>query len=120
MSTFAAEIDLLHEQFVQPRRLAKPKRGRAKENKKLRMRHFFAPMLLFVVLVIQLSVRICILEKGYRLEELRRETLQNDAHLRQRRLDYAFMSRPTNLARSAERRLGMTNLTPQQIRKLDL
>ena len=44
--------------------------------------------------------------------------LQNDAMLREKRLEYAYLNRPQMLLEHARRRLAMDEVTPQQVRKL--
>lgn len=67
----------------------------------------------------QVWVRLLFIEFGYRLEELRNTALKNDALVRDERVEYALMIQPEHLSRSAEERLGMKKITPQQVRKIN-
>ncbi len=81
-------------------------------------RRLFAPGLLFSVLLFQLWVRLTHVEHGYRLEELRSVSLKNDAQLREKRLEYAYYTRPDFLRKLAHQRLELEPLQPQRIRSL--
>jgi hypothetical protein len=84
------------------------------------LRRFLAPSLLFSVILFQLWVRLTHLEHGYRLEELRSVSLKNDAQLREKRLEYAYYTRPDLLRELARQRLALEPLQPQRIRSLSL
>ncbi len=69
------------------------------------------PFVLFSTLLMQLSIRLAIIEHGYELETLREQALSVDTELRQQRLELAMTTRPKLIAERAEKRLGM-NLVP--------
>lgn len=83
-----------------------------------RKKLLLAMSMLFVVLAIQLGLRIYITERGYEIERMRMIALSNDTELRELDLAYALKTRPNELAKLAKTRLEMEPLTPSQIRKV--
>ncbi|MCB0324043.1 MAG: hypothetical protein KDD69_10735 [Bdellovibrionales bacterium] len=84
-----------------------------------KVRRIVLACILFAGLLIQLGVRLAIIEEGYRLEALRRETLLNDERLRAVRLEWSTQSRPSALADAAAERLSLYATMPQRIRRID-
>lgn len=84
----------------------------------LRGRTLAAALLLFAVLVAQVSVRVAIIRSGYTLEDLRERGLELDQHSRQYRLYYAWLASPQRLSKKAQEDLRMAPVRPQQIRRL--
>ena len=86
----------------------------------LKQRHTFSkyivPLTLFVVLLLQLWVRVNIIQSGYELEALRSNALKNDAYLRHKRLELAYLARPDVLRKRAAIELKMVPLAPQRVR----
>ena len=74
--------------------------------------------MLFVVLASQLGLRVYITEKGYEIERMRMIALANDTELRELDFTYALKTRPNELIKRAEGRLGVEPLAPYQIRKV--
>ena len=70
--------------------------------------------------MLQLWVRVSIMEGGYGLERLRAEAVKSDALLRQLKFERALVTRPGTLTREAVQRLGFEPTMPVQIRKLEL
>lgn len=120
MSSAAVNLECLSHQYVPPRVVARAKTKRVRRPKYRRAKRLVLPFVLFALLTLQLWVRLCIIERGYQLEALRKAALENDESLRQRRLEYAYLSRPRTLVQQAREKLGMLEPTPQHIRKLDL
>lgn len=88
-------------------------------NRVVQLRFRLIPgIFLFIVLALQLWVRISTIEKGYELEKLRETALKNDVRLRQLRLELAYTARPAELIKRANHELGFVALAPQRIRKL--
>ena len=83
-----------------------------------RKRLLISMFALFCVLATQLSLRLVITDKGYEIERMRMIALNNDSDLRDLRLMYAYQTRPTEVIKLAEQRLGMVPLQPSQIRKV--
>lgn len=79
-----------------------------------------AACMLFGVLLIQLSVRLSITDRAYRLEELRESILAKDTLLRETRLDLARTIDPIFLKKHARQRLSMGVTPPQRIRRIDI
>ena len=74
--------------------------------------------MLFVVLAAQLGLRVYITGRGYEIERMRMIALANDTELRSLDLGYALKTRPNELIKRAQDRLGMEPLAPYQIRKV--
>lgn len=72
--------------------------------------------ILFVALVLQLSIRIAIIQYSYTIEGLRQNNLDQDREIRQLRLTYETMLTPSTLRQRATDELGMIQIKPQQIR----
>src|SRR5262245_59107863 len=68
---------------------------------------YIAPVLLFAALSVQLFSRLTIIKRGYELEVLRASVLKNDVRLRQKRLEYAFLTSPSHMGTLAHDRLEM-------------
>lgn len=83
------------------------------------LRRLAAPTFLFLTLMLQLWVRVTIIEGGYDLERLRAEAVKSDALLRQLKFERALVTRPGSLTGEAARRLGFEPTMPAQIRKLE-
>lgn len=107
-----AEALWFRNQYTQPRAALR------RLNAPVTLRQLIAPLFLFSVLVLQLWARVSIIERGYTLEELRKTTLINDVALRQKRLEYAYITRPAHVGSEAKAKLGMTTLPPQRIRTI--
>lgn len=88
------------------------------ERDQARTRVMAPAVTLFIVLCLQLGVRIAIIAQGYQLEAMRNQLLENDKSLRHYRLQYAVKTSPERLAGEARQRLGMIPSRPQQLRKL--
>jgi len=73
-------------------------------------------VVLFFVLVAQLSVRIVIIEKSYSLEQLRFSALERDSELRQLKLELAYATRPMVIASKAKEDLNFIPLSVQKTR----
>ncbi len=110
MSASAVYVQCLQGQRMRARRDFAPRM--------LHARDMLLPMGLFVVLVLQLWVRMSFVGQGYRLEELRQKALNNDARLREQRLEYAMLTRPDGLRKQARNQLQMIVLEPQNVRKI--
>ena len=102
----------IQRQFIAPRMKVRRKR-RAR-----RLRFMLAPLLLFLTLLLQISVRVQIIERGYSREQLRADALRKDTELRQLKLDLALSTRPADLTRSAESRVGLKPVDPKLVRAL--
>ena len=74
--------------------------------------------LLFIVLAAQLGLRVYITERGYEIERMRMIALANDTELRELDFTYALKTRPNELIKQAQSRLGVEPLAPYQIRKV--
>ena len=107
----AADIDFTK---VQVRKAGTFKRADVSHRRLL-----FSLVFLFFVLLGQLALRVIITEKGYEMEKLRTVALSNDADLRELDFTYAFQTRPAEILKMANDRLGMVMAAPQQIRKLN-
>ena len=110
----ASQVLRMQDQFVNPRANARERRPRRRSRK-----HLIAPLLLFFTLLLQLWVRVEIVERGYRLETLRESALKQDTSLRQLRLELAYVSRPKSLTDQAGQKLGLNPLCPQRVRRLE-
>jgi hypothetical protein len=108
----AAHVLRIHQQVIVPRAQVRSRRGRRA------WKHLLPPVLLFSALLLQLTIRIEIIERGYRLENLREQALKQDNHLRSERLELAFATRPKILTDEAKQRLHMLALCPQRVRQL--
>lgn len=114
MSVAASRLVCLHTQYVKKERLgctAAPVPSKP-------LLPLFPPLFLFAALLLQLWFRLSFIERGYELEELRRSALQNDSLLRQKKLEFAFLSRPASIIEDARERLQMTETEPQRLRKI--
>ena len=111
MSATAIHVQSLQSQYLAARLAEESPRP-------ARLRDFLFPLALFAVLAVQLWVRVAFIGKGYKLEELRHKALQSDAVLREKRLEYAFLTRPAELAHAARTKSGMVELEPQRVRKI--
>ena len=76
----------------------------------------FPAVILFLVLLLQVSVRIMLVEKSYKLEEVRSSILSNDELLREVNLELARLYDPVFMQQQARSRLGMSATPPQRIR----
>ncbi len=76
------------------------------------------PFILFCTLLMQLSIRLAIIEHGYELETLRGQALTADTELRQRRLELAMSTRPKQMADRAQNKLGMSLVPALRVRTL--
>ena len=74
--------------------------------------------MLFCSLLLQLCIRIEIIEQGYNVERLRSVALKKDAELRRLKLDLAFATTPKLMTDAAEKRLEMNLLTPDRVRTM--
>lgn len=88
-----------------------------KTRRRVLLRHFIAPCILFVALAAQLYVRMSIVERGYELEQLRSHVVTQDTKLRAIELDYAFLTRPQMLVARAAKTLHMMQPAPIQVRR---
>lgn len=113
MSYQAVQTLTIQQQAVVPRLAVKQLRRSRK-----RMSHLLPPILLFSTLLLQLTIRIEIIEHGYEVERLRAIALQKDAQLRQLRLDLAYATRPKLLSESATKRLELGLLSPERVREI--
>ncbi len=111
MSVTATNMRCLQVQMLRPR-------GETVVSSVHGCRALVMPVVLFLVLAVQLWLRVESISKGYEVEELRRVALRNDTELRELRLEYALLVRPGELAERARIKLGMTDLAPQRVRKL--
>ncbi len=75
------------------------------------------PVMLFFALLLQLGIRVILVEKGYRLETLRQEALAKDSELRGIRASLAQRTRPSDLAEKAQQQLGMSVLSADRVRR---
>lgn len=76
--------------------------------------------LLFLVLLLQVSVRVVLTERAYKLEEVRASILSSDELLREARLELARVYDPVFIKQQAKERLGMEATPPQRIRRISL
>lgn len=83
------------------------------------LRRLVAPALLFFTLMLQLWIRVSIMEGGYDLERLRAQAVKSDVLLRQLKFERALVTRPGTLSGEARSRLGFEPTMPCQIRKLE-
>ncbi len=74
-------------------------------------------VLLFFILSLQLAVRIMVVERAYRLEDLRSAALKHDVLLRDLRSEYSQLAGPTQIGERARRELKLLQLPPQRMRK---
>lgn len=81
-------------------------------------RRYLPGLILFAVLVFQLTVRLTIISQSYEIESLRGVALAQDQKLRELKLQYAYITSPQRLQNLAEQKLGMQELKPQQMRML--
>ena len=105
-----AQVVNISEQVVLPRM-------NVKEVKRQSSWQLLPPVLLFVVLLAQLTIRVQIIGQGYALEELRAQAVRSDAVLRDTKLKLAYATRPRQLVEKASKELGMVTLCPQRIRQ---
>ena len=89
----------------------------SRTRRRVLIRHFVAPCILFVALAAQLYVRMSIVERGYELEQLRSHVVMQDTKLRAIELDFAFLTRPQMLTTRAARTLRMMQPSPVQVRR---
>jgi len=82
------------------------------------IKQYIPPLVLFVCLLLQLTVRLQSLKSSYLVEELRQHALNKDAELRQVQFEYAALTSPNNLLKLAGEKLSMTKLAPQNMRKI--
>lgn len=111
MASTTAHVSCLTNQLVRNRTIK-----RAAEAKRRRL---IAPAFLFAAMAIELTVRTTSVGAGYRLERMRSDALENDLKLRQLKLEYAMATRPAALRERASGELGMGQLTPQRIRRIN-
>lgn len=78
------------------------------------------PCLLFLALLLQLGIRVVLIERAYRLETLRQEALAKDIELRTLRADVALVTRPKDVATQANERLGLKLLSPERVRRMEV
>ncbi len=115
MATIPFETSILHNRYARAKglRFDAPVR-------RVSWSQLLPPLVLFLVLMLQLSARIAIFAEGYRLEETRKQIMQNDSHLRTLRLAYAQASSTTKLIESAHAKLGLVPTVPQRVRKIPI
>lgn len=106
-----AQVVHIREQVVLPRL-------NVTEVKTARSWPVFPPLLLFLVLLFQLSIRLQIISQGYSLEQFRSQALSQDSELRELRLKLAFATRPKHVGEKAATALGMGPLYPQRVRQI--
>jgi len=82
----------------------------------MRLKRLIPPALLFATLLLQLSIRVQIIESGYEVERLRSSALKKDAELRRLRLELALATTPRLVSEAAEQRLHMGTVTPERVR----
>ena len=74
--------------------------------------------MLFLVLLLQIWIRVEIIQAGYRLEEVRTAALKQDAQLRELKFEYAAKASPSVVRDRAQKELGLRPMLPQAIRKV--
>lgn len=77
-----------------------------------------AVLCFFSALVLQLGIRISVIHQRYSLQELQATALELDVILREAELEHAYVMRPAHLIQQAQQRLGLRELTPQQMRHI--
>ncbi len=100
----------LSEQIILPRNFRSSLRGQ--------LWQLLAALFLFVSLLSQLFVRVSIIHSGYELERVRSVALKNDVELRELHLQYATLSRPTELSEIAKKSLGMVETPRDRVRSM--
>ena len=110
---FSAQSSALNGQPIRVRKIAPQSQVYVSRRKLL-----LSLSMLFIVLATQLGLRIYITEKGYEIERMRMVALANDTELRELDFTYALKTRPNELIKQAEARLGVEPLAPYQIRKV--
>lgn len=83
----------------------------------IRFKHLWAPLFLFVTLLLQIWFRIEIVSKSYNLESIREEALRNDSELRQLNLELAVITHSKKLEEQAAK-LGLKAPVAKQIREI--
>ncbi|MCB0360131.1 MAG: hypothetical protein KDD44_10855 [Bdellovibrionales bacterium] len=73
---------------------------------------------LFCCLLVQLGIRLSIIERGYEHEQLRAETLRLDNQLRAIDAKLAVASRTSRVRHVALQRLGLEAVPPERLRTL--
>lgn len=111
--TSIANAGRLQSQVVQRRVTVRHPRG-------LRTIQILPPCLLFLALLLQLGIRVMLIERAYRLETLRQQALAKDVELRTLRADVALVTRPKDLAQQAGSRLGLIQLSPERVRRIEM
>lgn len=86
--------------------------------KRLERAEFLPAVLLFLVLLLQLWVRIENISVRYDLERERSVSLKLDSELRQLRLDYAYVTRHNYLKDKAFDQLALAPRAPSEVRIL--
>ena len=74
--------------------------------------------ILFLVLLLQVGLRIHIVERGYEVASVQNDLLEHDAELRQLRADYASLVRAARLERIATSS-GLSAMGDDQIRYIN-
>lgn len=78
-----------------------------------------AAVFLFAVLCCRVWIKIESVDLGYQLAKQRQRTIALDMQRRELELQLSVLLKADNLARSAERRLGLGPLSPKQAVKID-
>ncbi len=87
-------------------------------HKIFRSNQLLPALFLFFSLLLQLVVRLEIVENGYLLESLRHQALQRDAKLRELQYELSSLTRPMMVEYRARHELEMKALSPQRIRRI--
>lgn len=87
------------------------------KSKPLKFRHLWAPLFLFVTLLLQIWFRIDIVSKSYNLEAIREKALKNDSALRQLNMELAVITHSKKLGEEAAK-LGLLAPVAKQIREI--
>ncbi len=83
----------------------------------LKLRYLWAPLFLFITLLLQIWFKIEIVSKSYQLEAIREEALKNDSQLRQLNLELAVVTHSKKLGEEAAK-LGFVAPVAKQIREI--
>lgn len=112
MHTQVAQTVSIERQLIMPRANVRVRR------RKRHLKRLIAPLLLFVTLLAQISIRVRLIEEGYEFERLRVEALAKDSALRQAKMELAMVTRPGDVTEKATKRLGFVGADPVQVRAL--
>ena len=104
---------IIRRQTVAPRKI-----NIQRARRRVRLRRLLPPVLLFSTLLLQLCIRVEIIERGYEVERLRSSALKKDAELRQLKLELALATTPRLVSEAAEDRLLMQTLAPDRVRAI--